>query len=85
MLGKLQTYKLQTTKFCEKGHWCVGGGGQRTPFGIFLTTGPIFKFQTPFDSSVREVSEQGTKIDISQTGSSQTGHQAKKVKQKIGI
>ena len=48
------------------GVWLVtrpaGGGGQRPP-EISQTTGPISKFQTPFDSPVRELPVQGKKID----------------------
>ena len=48
------------------GVWLVtrpaGGGGQRPP-QISQTTGPISKFQTPFDSPVRELPIQGQKLD----------------------
>ena len=40
-----------------------GGGGQRAPPEISQTTGPISKFQTPFDSPVRELPVQGQKFD----------------------
>ena len=40
-----------------------GGGGQRAPSEISQTTGAISKFQTPFDSPVRELPLQGKKID----------------------
>ena len=39
------------------------GGGQRAPLEISQTTGPFFKFQTPFDSPVRELPVQGQKFD----------------------
>ena len=50
------------------GVWLVtrpaGGGGQRSPPPeISQTTGPISKFQTPFDSPVRELPVQGQKFD----------------------
>ena len=48
------------------GVWLVtrpAGGGQRAPPEISQTTGPISKFQTPFDSSVRELPVQGKKFD----------------------
>ena len=38
-------------------------GGQRAPPEISQTTGPISKFQTPFDSPVRELPVQGKKFD----------------------
>ena len=41
----------------------AGGGGQRPPPEISQTTGPISKFQTPFDSPVRELPAQGQKFD----------------------
>ena len=46
------------------GVWIVtrpagGGGGAEGPPEISQTTGPISKFQTPFDSSVRELPVQG--------------------------
>ena len=45
------------------GVWLVtrpaGGGGQRPPPEISQTTGPISKFQTPFDSPLRELPLQG--------------------------
>ena len=40
-----------------------GGGGQRAPPEISQTTGPISKFQTPFDSPVRELPVQGQTFD----------------------
>ena len=43
--------------------WGGGGGGQRPPPEISQTTGPISKFQTPFDSPVRELPVQGQKFD----------------------
>ena len=49
------------------GVWLVtrpaGGGGAKVPPEISLTTGPISKFQTPFDSAVRELPVQGQKFD----------------------
>ena len=41
------------------------GGGPKAPPPpeISQTTGPISKFQTPFDSLVRELPEQGQKFD----------------------
>ena len=49
------------------GVWIVtrpaGGGGQSPPPEISQTTGPISKFQTPFDSPVRELPVQGIKFD----------------------
>ena len=50
------------------GVWLVtrpagGGGGQRAPPEISQTTGLISKFQTPFDSPVRELPVQGKKFD----------------------
>ena len=42
----------------------AGGGGQRPPPS---TTGPISKFQTPFDSPVRELPVQGRKFDLEVT------------------
>ena len=49
------------------GVWLVtrpaGGGGQSPPPEISQTTGPISKFQTPFDSPVRELPVQGQKFD----------------------
>ena len=42
----------------------VGGGGPKgPPPEISQTTGPISKFQTPFDSRVRELPVQGQKFD----------------------
>ena len=54
------------------GVWIVtrpagGGGGQRAPPEISQTTGPISKFQTPFDSPVRELPVQGQKFDLEVT------------------
>ena len=46
----------------------VGGGGRQRPPEISQTTEPISKFQTPFDSHVRELSEQGQKFDLEVTG-----------------
>ena len=50
------------------GVWIVtrpagGGGGKGPPPEISQTTGPISKFQTPFDSPVRELPVQGKKFD----------------------
>ena len=49
------------------GVWLVtrpaGGGGGKGPPEISQTTGPISKFQTPFDSPVRELPVQGQKFD----------------------
>ena len=39
------------------------GGGQSPPPEISQTTGPISKFQTSFDSAVRELPVQGQKFD----------------------
>ena len=48
------------------GVWLVtrpaGGGGLRPPPEISQTAGPISKFQTPFDSPVRELPEKGQKL-----------------------
>ena len=54
------------------GVWLVtcpagGGGGQRAPPEISQTTGPISKFQTPFDSPVHELPVQGQKLDPEDT------------------
>ena len=40
-----------------------GGGPKPPPPEISQTTGPISKFQTPFDSPVRELSVQGQTFD----------------------
>ena len=40
-----------------------GGGPKAPPPEISQTTGPISKFQTPFDSPVRELPVQGQKFD----------------------
>ena len=50
------------------GVWIVtrpagGGGPKGPPPEISQTTGPISKFQTPFDSPVRELPVQGQKFD----------------------
>ena len=49
------------------GVWLVtrpaGGGGKGPPPEISQITGPISKFQTPFDSPVRELPVQGQKFD----------------------
>ena len=49
------------------GVWLVtrpaGGGGGKGPPEISQTTGPISKFQAPFDSPVRELPVQGQKFD----------------------
>ena len=49
------------------GVWLVtrpaGGGGKGPPHEISQTTGPISKFQTPFDSPVRELPVQGKNFD----------------------
>ena len=39
------------------------GRGPKGPPEISQTTGPISKFQRPFDSSVRELPVQGKKLD----------------------
>ena len=44
-----------------------GGGGAKGPPEISQTTGPISKFQTPFDSPVRELPVQGKKFDLEVT------------------
>ena len=48
------------------GVWIVtrpaGGVGAKGPPDISQTTGPISKFQTPFDSPVRELPVQGQKF-----------------------
>ena len=48
------------------GVWLVtrpAGGGGKGPPEISQITGPISKFQTPFDSPVRELPVQGQKFD----------------------
>ena len=50
------------------GVWChchtsCWGGGAKGPPEISQTTGPISKFQTPFDSPVRELPVQGQKFN----------------------
>ena len=50
------------------GVWLVtrpagGGGGPKGPPEISQTTGPISKFQTPFDSPVRKLPVQGQIFD----------------------
>ena len=65
--------KISTWKLCTHinprpaGVWIVtrpaGGGGAKGPPEISQTTGPISKFQTPFDSPVRELPVQGQKFD----------------------
>ena len=45
----------------------AGGGGAKAPLEISQTTGPISKFQTPFDSPVREIPVQGQKFDLEVT------------------
>ena len=49
------------------GVWIVtrpaGGGGAKGPPEISQITGPISKFQTPFDSPVRELPVQGQTFD----------------------
>ena len=49
------------------GVWLVtrpaGGGGAKGPPEFSQTTGPISKFQTPFDSPVRELPVQGQTFD----------------------
>ena len=49
------------------GVWIVtrpaGGGGAKAPPEISQTTGPMSKFQTPFNSPVRELPVQGQKFD----------------------
>ena len=42
---------------------CWGGGPKGPPPEISQTTGPISKFQTPFDSPVRELPLQGQIFD----------------------
>ena len=42
-------------------------GGPKAPRKISQTTGPISKFQTPFDSPVRELPVQGQKFDPEST------------------
>ena len=54
------------------GVWLVtrpagGGGGGKGPPEISQTTGPISKFQTPFDSLVRELPVQGKTFDVDVT------------------
>ena len=53
------------------GVWLVtrpaGGGGGKGPPEISKTSGPISKFQTPFDSPVRELTEQCQKFDLEVT------------------
>ena len=44
-----------------------GGGGPKGPPEISQTTGPISKFQTPFDSPVRELPVQGQIFDLEVT------------------
>ena len=39
-----------------------GGGGAKGPPDISQTAGPIFKFQTPFDSPICELPGQGQKF-----------------------
>ena len=62
---------LRTLNPRPAGVWLVtrpaGGGGQRPPPEISQTTGPISKFQTPFDSHVRELPVQGQKVDLEVT------------------
>ena len=41
-----------------------GGGGGKEPPEISQTTGPISKFQTPFDSPVRELPVQGQPFEL---------------------
>ena len=47
---------------CDLNTSCFKGSPE-----ISQTTGPISKFQTPFDSPVRELPEQGKKIDLDVT------------------
>ena len=54
------------------GVWIVtrpagGGGGAKGPPEISHNTGPISKFQTPFDSPVRELPVQGQIFDLDVT------------------
>ena len=42
---------------------CPAGGGGKAPSEISQTTGPISKFQTPFDNPVRELPVQDKKFD----------------------
>ena len=44
-----------------------GGRGPKAPPEISQTTGPISKFQTPFDSPVRELPIQRQKFDLEVT------------------
>ena len=46
---------------------CWGGGPKAPPPEISQTTGPIFKFQTPFDSPVSELPVQGQIFDLDVT------------------
>ena len=51
------------------GVWFVTrrAGGHKGPPEISQTTGPISKFQTPFDSPVRDLLVQGQKFDLEVT------------------
>ena len=44
-----------------------GGGGCKGPPEISQTTAPISKFQTPFDSPIRELPVQSQKCDLEVT------------------
>ena len=48
-------------------HSLLGRGGGAYPPVISQTTGPISKIQTPFDSTVRELSKHGVKFDLEVT------------------
>ena len=70
--GFIGTPNPPTLKPHPAGVWfsntsCWGGGGGAKAFfeisEISQTTGPISKFQTPFDSPVRELPVQGHKFD----------------------
>ena len=65
--GLRQSWTRVTLNPRPAGVWIVtrpaGGGGQRAPPEISQTTGPISKFQTQFDSPVRELPVQGQKFD----------------------
>ena len=52
---------------------CWGGGGGKGPHEISQTTGPISKFQTPFDSPVRELPVKGQKFDPAEVTDDVTG------------
>ena len=71
-----QTLRLQIFSFLfnprPTGVWLVtrpagGGGGAKGPPEISQTTLSISKFQTPFDSPIRELPVQGQKFDLEVT------------------